>query len=101
MPWRSGSSGCQRGSGLSNGQRSQVKRLDTHALECLCALVAEAHVTRAAQRMGIGQPAMSEMLARLRETFDDPLLVRTRQGMTPTARTQRRRKGYASPGSHS
>jgi LysR family transcriptional activator of mexEF-oprN operon len=43
-----------------------MKRLDTYALACLDALVTEAHVTRAAQRMGIGQPAMSEMLAGLR-----------------------------------
>lgn len=63
-----------------------MKRLDTHALACLCALVAEAHVSRAAQRIGVGQPAMSEVLARLREAFKDPLLVRTRQGMAPTAR---------------
>lgn len=63
-----------------------MKRLDTHALACLDALVAEGHVTRAAQRMGMGQPAMSEMLARLRLVFDDPLLVRTRQGMAPTPR---------------
>ena len=63
-----------------------MKRLDTYALACLDALVTEAHVTRAAQRMGIGQPAMSEMLAGLRVLFDDPLLVRTRQGMTATPR---------------
>lgn len=63
-----------------------IKRLDTHALACLCALTDEAHVSRAAQRMGIGQPAMSEMLARLRKAFNDPLLVRTRQGMAATAR---------------
>lgn len=63
-----------------------MKRLDTHALACLCALITEGHVSRAAQRMGMGQPAMSEMLARLREVFNDPLLVRTREGMVPTAR---------------
>jgi LysR family transcriptional activator of mexEF-oprN operon len=65
---------------------SRIKRLDTHALGCLDALVSEGHVTRAAHRMGMGQPAMSEMLARLRRLFDDPLLVRTRQGMAPTPR---------------
>src|SRR5258708_34699025 len=63
-----------------------MKRLDTYALACLDALVTEAHVTRAAQRMGIGQPAMSEMLAGLRVLFEDPLLVRRRQGMTATPR---------------
>lgn len=63
-----------------------MKHLDVQMLACLEALVAEAHVSRAANRMGMGQPAMSEMLARLREIFGDPLLVRTRQGMTPTPR---------------
>ncbi len=57
-----------------------------HQLACLDALVAEAHVSRAAARMGIGQPAMSEVLARLRRAFSDPLLVRTRSGMVPTPR---------------
>lgn len=63
-----------------------MKRLDTHALACLEVLVAEQHVSRAAYRMGISQPAMSEMLSRLREIFDDPLLVRSRRGMAATPR---------------
>jgi DNA-binding transcriptional LysR family regulator len=62
------------------------KNLDLYVLRCLLALITEAHVTRAAERMGIGQPAMSAMLARLRTLFGDPLLVRTERGMIPTAR---------------
>ncbi|HEV7618199.1 MAG TPA: LysR family transcriptional regulator [Burkholderiaceae bacterium] len=62
------------------------KNLDLYVLRCLHALIAEAHVTRAAERMGMGQPAMSAMLARLRTLFGDPLLVRTEKGMVPTAR---------------
>lgn len=56
-------------------------------LQLLCyleALVSERHVTRAADKLGIGQPAMSAALARLREIFKDPLLVKTRTGMEPT-----------------
>src|SRR6185312_4859901 len=53
---------------------------------CLDALISEGHVSRAAHRIGISQPAMSVMLSRLREVFHDPLLVRTSQGMTPTPR---------------
>lgn len=63
-----------------------MNKMDTYALACLDALVSEAHVTRAAQRVGIGQPAMSEMLAKLRVLFNDPLLVRARQGMMATPR---------------
>lgn len=63
-----------------------MRRLDTHSLACLDALISEGHVSRAAHRIGISQPAMSVMLSRLREVFHDPLLVRTSQGMTPTPR---------------
>ncbi|ALM86177.1 LysR family transcriptional regulator [Bordetella sp. N] len=64
----------------------EPKHLDIFLLRCLTALVSEAHVTRAALRMGMTQPAMSTMLARLRTLFNDPLLVRTEKGMVPTAR---------------
>jgi DNA-binding transcriptional LysR family regulator len=47
-------------------------------------LMQERHVTRAAERMNIGQPTMSAALSRLRKLFDDPLLVRTAKGMVPT-----------------
>ena len=63
-----------------------MKQLDMQMLACLDALMAEAHVSRAASRMGIGQPAMSEILGRLRRIFGDPLLVRAGQGMAPTPR---------------
>jgi DNA-binding transcriptional LysR family regulator len=62
------------------------KHLDLYLLRCLTALISEAHVTRAAVRMGMTQPAMSATLARLRTLLDDPLLVRTEKGMVPTPR---------------
>jgi LysR family transcriptional activator of mexEF-oprN operon len=49
-------------------------------------LLRERNVTRAAQRLFVGQPALSASLKRLREAFGDPLFVRTSRGMTPTAR---------------
>ena len=48
--------------------------------------VSERNVTRAAARLGLGQPALSEALARLRVMLDDPLFVRAPGGMKPTAR---------------
>jgi len=42
--------------------------------------------TQAANQLNLSQPAMSNGLRRLRELFNDPLLVRTSEGMTPTAR---------------
>lgn len=62
------------------------KRINLQLLTYLDALMRERHVTRAAERVGIGQSAMSSALARLREIFHDPLLVKTSSGMEPTAR---------------
>jgi DNA-binding transcriptional LysR family regulator len=64
-----------------------IGALDLNLLVPLKALLEERHVTHAAERVGLSQPAMSRALQRLRDMFDDPLLVRgagTR--MTRTAR---------------
>jgi len=63
-----------------------LHRLSFQQLQYLQALVEERHVTRAAERMNIGQPAMSAALARMREVFRDVLLVKTSTGMEPTPR---------------
>lgn len=63
-----------------------LHRLTFQQLLYLQALVEERHVTRAAERMNIGQPAMSAALARMREVFRDVLLVKTSTGMEPTPR---------------
>ncbi|MBX3186271.1 MAG: LysR family transcriptional regulator [Labilithrix sp.] len=62
--------------------------VDLNLLVALRALLAERHVTRAAARIGLTQPAMSHALARLRELLGDPILVRTPQGMQPTPRAE-------------
>jgi len=61
-------------------------RIDLNLLEYLDILLRERNVTRAASHLGLSQPAMSNGLGRLRVMFDDPLLVRTSDGMTPTER---------------
>ena len=63
-----------------------LRSLDLNLLLVLDALLAERNVTRAAQRLHLSQPAMSNALARLRRHFDDPLLVRTGNRMAATAR---------------
>jgi DNA-binding transcriptional LysR family regulator len=50
--------------------------VDLNLLPILDALLCERNVTRAAERMSVGQPAMSSALARLRKQLGDPLLVR-------------------------
>jgi DNA-binding transcriptional LysR family regulator len=62
------------------------KRLDLNLLVTLEALLAERHVTKAADRLHLSQPAVSAQLGRLRDVFDDPLLIPARRGMTPTAK---------------
>jgi DNA-binding transcriptional LysR family regulator len=57
-------------------------------LRCFAALHRERHLSRAAARRGLSQPAMSRALARLRAMFGDPLFVRTPRGMLPTTRAE-------------
>lgn len=62
--------------------------IDLNLLVYLDVLLREKSVTKAAQQLGITQPAMSNGLRRLRELFNDPLMIRTSEGMTPTERAQ-------------
>ncbi|MGB1140164.1 MAG: LysR family transcriptional regulator [Halioglobus sp.] len=64
----------------------KLNRIDLNLLVYLDALLRERNVTQAANQLSLSQPAMSNGLRRLRELFDDPLLVRTSEGMTPTER---------------
>lgn len=64
----------------------QLQTVDLNLLVALEALLTDRHVTRAAARLGLTPSAMSHALARLRATFGDELLVRTRGGMVATAR---------------
>ncbi len=63
-----------------------TKRLDLNLLVTLEALLVEQNVTKAAARLHLSQPAVSAQLSRLRDVFDDPLLVPAQRGMTPTAK---------------
>jgi DNA-binding transcriptional LysR family regulator len=65
-----------------------IKSIDLNLLVYLDVLLRKRNVTRAAESLGISQPAMSNGLKRLRELFSDPLLVRTSNGMTPTERAE-------------
>lgn len=64
---------------------ADFRKLDLNLLVALDALLTERHVGRAAERLFIGQPAMSHALARLRTLFNDELFVRTGKRMEPTA----------------
>jgi len=60
--------------------------LDLNLLRYLVTLVQEGSVSRTAVRLGVTQPAVSAALKRLRGAFDDPILVRSGQAMSPTPR---------------
>ena len=63
-----------------------LPRMDLNLLVSLDVLLAECHVTRAASRLGLSQPALSAQLLQLRDALGDPLLVPGPKGMTPTSR---------------
>ena len=63
-----------------------IGRIDLNLLVYLDVLLREQNVTHAANHLGLSQPALSNGLRRLRELFDDPLLIRTSEGMVPTER---------------
>lgn len=61
-----------------------LRHVDLNLLVYLDVVLREKNVTRAAEQLGITQPAMSNVLRRLRTLFGDPLLIRSSEGMTPT-----------------
>ncbi len=63
-----------------------LSAIDLNLLVALQALLEERSVTRAAERVGLSQPAMSNALKRLRVELGDPLLVRAGRAMVLTPR---------------
>ena len=64
----------------------ELRTLDLNLLKAFDALMDERSVTRAASRLALTQPAVSGILNRLRDSFGDPLFVRSSHGITPTPR---------------
>lgn len=58
--------------------------IDLNALFILLVVYRELGVTRAAERLNVKQPAISNTLAKLRIQFQDPLFVRHSRGLKPT-----------------
>lgn len=65
-----------------------LSAVDLNLLPVLAMVLQERSVTRAARRLHVTQSAVSNSLARLRELFSDPLLVRSGRGLVPTPRAQ-------------
>ena len=62
----------------------EIHQFDLNLLRALDVLLQEQNVTRAAEKLHVTQQAMSGALRRLREQFDDQLLVRVGRGFQPT-----------------
>jgi DNA-binding transcriptional LysR family regulator len=67
---------------------THLRQVDLNLLLALHALLEERHVTRAAKRCFLSQPAMSRALERLREMFGDALLIRSGRAYERTVRAE-------------
>jgi DNA-binding transcriptional LysR family regulator len=65
-----------------------LKNVDLNLLVIFEAIYATGNISRAAERLGMSQPAVSNALARLREQIDDPLFIRAGRGVEPTIKTR-------------
>jgi len=63
-----------------------LSAIDLNLLFVLHAMLEDPSVSRTARRLNVTSPAISNALARLRATFDDPLFVRSGRGVVPTPR---------------
>jgi len=66
----------------------KISAFDLNLFVILNSIYTEGSLTKAAEVVGITQPAVSNALSRLREKFDDDLFVRTGSGMVPTQKTE-------------
>lgn len=73
---------------ISDMAGTNIRNLDIGMLRTFDALMRERSVSRAATRLFLSQPAVSQSLRRLRDAFDDPLFTRTPHGVTPTAKAE-------------
>lgn len=71
-----------------NIQQVNLRGVDLNLLTVFDAVITERSLTRAAYKLGMSQPAVSNALGRFRNVIGDPLFVRTAQGMIPTARAR-------------
>ena len=68
--------------------RNELRKADINLMVVFETLMQERNVTRAAEKLFLGQPTISAALNRLRALFNDPLFIRVGHRMEPTARAQ-------------
>jgi DNA-binding transcriptional LysR family regulator len=72
--------------GLNTIMSINLRNFDLNLLVFFDALMSERNVSKAAEKVFLSQSGMSHALSRLRSLLDDPILMRTEQGMMPTPR---------------
>jgi Bacterial regulatory helix-turn-helix protein, lysR family len=65
---------------------ANLKNMDLNLLVIFEAIYSNNNISRASERLGMSQPAVSNALARLRLAFDDPLFIRSPKGVEPTTK---------------
>jgi DNA-binding transcriptional LysR family regulator len=73
---------------MKHPDHAETNLLDPRLLRLLDALFTTGSVTKAAEKLGQSQPTISIWLARLRRELDDPLFIRSAEGMLPTPRAE-------------
>jgi DNA-binding transcriptional LysR family regulator len=71
-----------------NKKAPKLGAIDLNLLVVFDAIMRDRSVTRAGQRLGLSQPAISHALTRLRHMLKDDLFVRSPNGMVPTPRAE-------------
>ncbi|MBY5946853.1 LysR family transcriptional regulator [Photobacterium rosenbergii] len=66
----------------------QLDNFDLNLLKVLVVLLQEKNTSKAAERLGISQPAVSRALVKIRSHFDDPLFIRQPRGLKLTPKAQ-------------
>jgi DNA-binding transcriptional LysR family regulator len=72
----------------AEGLPMHFKKLDLNLLVVFSALMSHRNVTRAAEELGVSQPALSHALTRLRNYYQDPLFFHVKGAMLPSARAE-------------
>ena len=67
----------------------KISSFDLNLFVIMNSIYTEGSLTKAAEVVGITQPAVSNALSRLREKFDDELFVRTGSGMVPHSKNRK------------
>ncbi|GAL13662.1 transcriptional regulator LysR family [Vibrio astriarenae] len=74
---------------MRNDEIQSLRNLDFNLLKTLLVLLEHKHISKSAEILFISQPAVSKQLNKLRDMFDDPLLVRTGNQLVLTPKATR------------